>query len=385
MKVEELLEAGVARKREPIKKKLITKTQHLQWKKIAKGTGTKPPRGPIEELKALPQPIGINGGAYTYWVDVTKSPLKFVASDGSELDEAKTLKDIGKWMDKHMQEFWNEFLDDQESLEFLMDEGVIRLKKGRGDQQEHEANMRESKAGVKVAQSKGTQKKLRDSGMMEKPGHYHKKGEDWESTKVVKPKKLKEAAEKKQPNVPELKQKALEIMFKLAEKDVKEYGQTIIDGFSDMDFYSPLNDLYEPYEWTKELERMDDSLKRSGAAVEKMFKEKYGMSSQKWLDAEDKKELDALPENERNLLKKIGSYLSVTLSPSDLKRGRLHIYKQSKTGLGVDAFGMETILRPLFFERIGMTMEEGTAILQKMGASMKKRPKRMKYSPSLYD
>lgn len=47
----------------------------------------------------------------------------------------------------------------------------------------------EGKAGVAVVQSKKTQKKLRDEGYMEEPGHYHKKGEDWESTKVVKPKK----------------------------------------------------------------------------------------------------------------------------------------------------------------------------------------------------
>jgi hypothetical protein len=44
-------------------------------------------------------------------------------------------------------------------------------------------------AGVKVAQSKKTQKKLRASGQMEAPGHYHEKGGDWENTTVIKPKK----------------------------------------------------------------------------------------------------------------------------------------------------------------------------------------------------
>lgn len=43
--------------------------------------------------------------------------------------------------------------------------------------------------GVKVAQSKKAQKKLRKSGEMEAPGHYHKKGGDWEDTTVLKPKK----------------------------------------------------------------------------------------------------------------------------------------------------------------------------------------------------
>lgn len=47
----------------------------------------------------------------------------------------------------------------------------------------------EGQPGVKVAQSKKTQKKLRKAGEMEAPGHYHKKGEDWEDTTVIKPKK----------------------------------------------------------------------------------------------------------------------------------------------------------------------------------------------------
>jgi hypothetical protein len=97
---------------------------------------------PLGQLKELPQPIGINGGSYTYWVDVTKTPMTFVASDGSEIDEAKTLEDIAEWMDKWAAQIWLEFLDGQESLEMLRDENIIRLKKGRTDQQDHESNMR---------------------------------------------------------------------------------------------------------------------------------------------------------------------------------------------------------------------------------------------------
>lgn len=47
----------------------------------------------------------------------------------------------------------------------------------------------EGRPGVAVAQSKKVQKQLRDAGYMEAPGHYHKKGEDWEDTTVTKPKK----------------------------------------------------------------------------------------------------------------------------------------------------------------------------------------------------
>lgn len=97
---------------------------------------------PLAQLQRLPQPIGVNGGSYTYWVDVTKTPLKFTASDGSEIDKAKTLEDIAKWMAKWAADLWFEFLRGEESLELLQDEGIVKAKRGRGDQQEHEAGMR---------------------------------------------------------------------------------------------------------------------------------------------------------------------------------------------------------------------------------------------------
>lgn len=61
----------------------------------------------------------------------------------------------------------------------------------QADLAKEHAKVDEGKAGVKVVQSKTTQKKLRASGEMEEPGHYHRKGEDWESTKVNKPKESK--------------------------------------------------------------------------------------------------------------------------------------------------------------------------------------------------
>lgn len=96
---------------------------------------------PLGQLKRLPQPIGINGGSYTYWVDVTKTPLKFTASDGSEVDEAKTLEDIAEWMDKWAAKLWLEFLNDEEGIDALRAENILRVKKGRANQQDHEENM----------------------------------------------------------------------------------------------------------------------------------------------------------------------------------------------------------------------------------------------------
>lgn len=113
---------------------------------------------PLGQLKRLPQPIGINGGSYTYWVDVTKTPLKFVASDGSPIDKAKTLEDIAKWLDKHLADDWLEFVTGERpgapgangkpfvsnyvSADDLVADGLIRLKKGSTDQRDHEARMR---------------------------------------------------------------------------------------------------------------------------------------------------------------------------------------------------------------------------------------------------
>lgn len=80
---------------------------------------------PLGQLKKLPQPIGINGGAYVYFVDVTQSPLKFVASDGEVLDQAKTLEDIAQWMPKWSAKLWLDFLNDEENLEALQAEEIL--------------------------------------------------------------------------------------------------------------------------------------------------------------------------------------------------------------------------------------------------------------------
>lgn len=122
---------------------------------------------PLGQLKKLPQPIGINGGSYTYWVDVTKSPLKFTASDGSEVDEAKSLEDISKWMDKWAAEIWMEFLDGQEDLEMLRGENIIRIKKGSTDQQDHETKQRMGEA--------------KEAGKMQFPGCKVRMLQSWRS------------------------------------------------------------------------------------------------------------------------------------------------------------------------------------------------------------
>lgn len=119
------------------------KGQRVKIKKsnLAEAKKSQVDDSPLGQLKRLPQPIGINGGSYTYWVDVTKTPLKFTASDGSEVDEAKTLEDIAEWMDKWAAKIWLEFLNDEEGIDALRDENILRVKKGRTNQQDHEENM----------------------------------------------------------------------------------------------------------------------------------------------------------------------------------------------------------------------------------------------------
>lgn len=106
---------------------------------------------PLGQLKELPQPITINGGSYAYTVDVTKTPLKFTASDGESVDKAKTLEDLAKWLDRWAAKLWLEFLKGEESIDTLMAEDVIRFGVASRSQRGHEAKMREGLApGQKV-------------------------------------------------------------------------------------------------------------------------------------------------------------------------------------------------------------------------------------------
>ena len=99
----------------------------------------------MAELQALPQPIGVNGGSYLYRVDLTKQPLVWTASDGSVLNNARTLRSIGDWMDDP--EGWFDVLDGNYDVQDAIRDGVLRLPKKRttpwSDQEGHElANMR---------------------------------------------------------------------------------------------------------------------------------------------------------------------------------------------------------------------------------------------------
>lgn len=98
-------------------------------------------RAAIAELSKMPQPIVVNGGSYGYRCDVTKRPLTWIASDGSVLTNADSLAEISKWMDDPKD--WLDYLDGQVDLSELIEWGIVRKFKPRGnrpwgDQEDHE-------------------------------------------------------------------------------------------------------------------------------------------------------------------------------------------------------------------------------------------------------
>lgn len=95
---------------------------------------------PLAQLSRLPQPIGINGGSYTYWVSIGQEPLKFVASDGAELP-VTTLDAIVPWMAKWAAKLLLEFLRGEETIEMLQEERILRTRHAGTEQAAHERDL----------------------------------------------------------------------------------------------------------------------------------------------------------------------------------------------------------------------------------------------------
>lgn len=180
---------------------------------------------------------------------------------------------------------------------------------------------------------------------------------------------------------------AVKALFAMAENEVKKYAHSIPEAWYDMPIEDTLHDFFKNHEddWSPQLEKLDKKLKNSGGAVEKMFKEKYGMSSAKWIAANRKKELASLPPNEQKLFKVLSNYLTMDTLPSDIARGDFVMHKVSPKGLYVEAFRVAEVLRKDFFDEVNMSMEQVIEIFEKHGAKMGKRPPRPKFSPPIYD
>jgi hypothetical protein len=107
----------------------------------APNAGGRSEQAALAQLRKLPQPISINGGAYSYRCDVTKNPSVWYASDGSDI-HPKSLRELGEWFEKWVAEEWDSFLDGYCDVEDLVSMNILRTKAPR-DQEEHETmNMR---------------------------------------------------------------------------------------------------------------------------------------------------------------------------------------------------------------------------------------------------
>jgi hypothetical protein len=311
--------------------------------KAAKPDFLKNDNSPMGQLERLPQPIGINGGSYTYWVDVTKTPLKFVASDGSEIDEAKTLKDISKWMDKWAAQLWNEFLDGDEDLENLRAENIVRVKKGRGDQADHERMMRES---VDINDMAALEAELIDRVM------------------------------------PKLKR------FIESGDDIEQF----VDGGSDNDYlYDVWGELVKGDAWTDQHAKLEKKLgKMTVKAWREAFKKKYGTTDKEMLLKSEAEGQAKLSADELKLMKHFGEYTTERFGMRDLdpkNEYHLRLYMKSPTKIAITSptvngmvFTDETL------KKFNMSIEKIVALFARHGIKLGKRPvNKRRPSYSYYD
>jgi hypothetical protein len=93
----------------------------------------------INQLKTLQQPITVNAGSYAYRANIKKNPYFWQASDGSPI-KIKSLKEIGEYFDKWVQEEWDDFLDDGQDIDDLVRQGIVRQGAGGAyrDQEDYE-------------------------------------------------------------------------------------------------------------------------------------------------------------------------------------------------------------------------------------------------------
>lgn len=184
-------------------------------------------------------------------------------------------------------------------------------------------------------------------------------------------------------------QKALAAVFVNVEKEVKKHRDSIPSFWRDFaeDAVGNAIDRLEDQgeELPSNLDSIISKLERSGTALEKMFKEKYGVSSKKWVEDSAKSDFSKLSASEQALYKKLSYELNTTFGPAEVAAGNLKMYKFSPKTLYVDAFGAEFYASDDFFKSVGMSMAEVIATLEKHGAKLSKQPARIRGTPGAYD
>jgi len=117
-------------------KEMMESCGMTQTPESAPNAGGRSEKAALDQLRKLPQPVSVNGGSYAYSCDVTKNPSEWKASDGSPI-HPKSLRELGEWFEKHVQEEWDAFLDGYCDVEDLVSMNIIRRRSPR-NQEEHE-------------------------------------------------------------------------------------------------------------------------------------------------------------------------------------------------------------------------------------------------------
>jgi hypothetical protein len=298
---------------------------------------------PIGQLERLAQPIGINGGSYTYWVDVTKTPLKFTASDGSEIDKAKTLEDIAKWMDKWAAKLWLEFLNGDEDLEGLRAENIVRLKSKRTDQAEHEQNMREA---VEPTELAGLEAKMIDAVL------------------------------------PRIKANI--------EDHHNDIDQIVTSGSIDDYVYDAFKTLVKMDDWTGAHDKLEKKLnKMSVSAWKAAFKAKYNTTDSEIIKGLVKEGEKKFSPEEQKFVKELTRRFTYRITIKDFDKSdeyHLRWYMKSPDKLVIvhpDIVGQIFTDKGLAAD--GMSIEKVKAMFERFGIKQSKRPVQKRSAPSYYD
>lgn len=174
-----------------------------------------------------------------------------------------------------------------------------------------------------------------------------------------------------------------------AEEDHDIVETAVDNGSLEHALYQIIDELAQGLAWDKDLDQMDKQLhKMSATTWEKLFKEKYNISSLKLVTDLEKKELAALPENTRKFLECLGYHLVARPTPTDIRSGsaQFSYYMRSPKNMVIQGWGMQgAVFQAEGLAKFQLDFKSAEALFTSWGVKISKRPKPFKYSPPLYD
>lgn len=164
---------------------------------------------------------------------------------------------------------------------------------------------------------------------------------------------------------------------------------SVNNGSLEYKLYQVIANVTAGMTWNSELNQLDKQLhKMSASAWEKLFKEKYGISSLKLITDLEKKELAALPENIRKFLECLGYHLVARPTPTDIRSGcaQFSYYMRSPKNMLIQGWGMQgVVFSAEALAKFQLDFKSAEALFTSWGVKISKRPKPFKFSPPLYD